>query len=128
MPVGTNSTYAIQTGTGQCEFGDDVTILGTMQAKGIKRQVTTTTNSTYAVATTDHIVLADATSGAITVNLPAASTTGRELVVKKVDSSANAVTIDGNGAETIDGATTQVISVQYDAVKIVSDGTEWWIV
>lgn len=75
------------------------------------------------------IILVDATSGAITVNLLAAATAGDgfRLSIKKVDSSSNAVTVDGNAAETIDGAATQALSNQYDVITIISDGTNWSI-
>jgi hypothetical protein len=76
----------------------------------------------------DSTLLCDASGGAITVNLPsAASSTGRVLVVKKIDSSGNAVTIDANGGETIDGATTQAISAQWASLTIQSDGSGWYI-
>lgn len=78
---------------------------------------------------THHTILADATSGAITVNLPAASTaTGRIYVVKKIDVSGNHITIDGNGTETIDGGTTLVITTQNDGVNIQSNGTAWFVI
>ncbi len=48
--------------------------------------------------------------------------------IKKTDVSANAVTIDGNGAETIDGATTQSLPAQYDSMEVVTNGTEWFII
>lgn len=83
-------------------------------------------SATAGVAT---YIVADATSGAITVTLPAASgLTGRKYTVKKTDSSLNAVTVDGNGTETIDGALTYVIVSQYLAVKIISDGSNWHVV
>jgi len=70
----------------------------------------------------------DATSGAVTVTLPAAaSNTGMRLDIKKIDASGNAVTVDGNAAETIDGAATVTLSSQYDDVTVVCDGTEWFI-
>jgi hypothetical protein len=76
----------------------------------------------------DYTIVCDATNGAITVDLPAtASFTNRILHIKKVDSSANAVTIDGNASETIDGALTAVISVQYNSIPIQSDGSNWHI-
>jgi hypothetical protein len=80
--------------------------------------------------TTSHTVaLCDATLGAITMTLPAAaSSTGRRYFIKKVDVSANAVTVDGNGAETIDGSATAVLASQYDSIEIVCDGTQWWII
>lgn len=69
----------------------------------------------------------DATSGAVTASLLAAATAGDgfENTFKKTDSSANAVTIDPNGSETIDDAASFVISGQYEAVTIRSDGTNW---
>lgn len=85
-------------------------------------------DSPYTVATGVDVVLADATGGAITVNLPpAANATNRVLRVKKIDASGNAVTVDGDGAETIDGAATQALAAQYDALTIFSDGTSWHI-
>jgi len=72
--------------------------------------------------------LADATAGAFSVNLPtAASMTGRIINVKKIDSSANAVTLDGSGAETIDGATTLALTVQWQSAQIQSNGTAWYV-
>lgn len=77
----------------------------------------------------DYLILVDAAGGAVTVNLPAAaSSAGRVLVVKKTDASGNAVTVDPNAAETIDGAATQTITGQYDAVAMICDGAGWWIV
>jgi len=75
----------------------------------------------------------DATSGAVTVTLPAvadvtsAGNEGRPLWVKKTDASVNAVTLDADGSETIDGATTKVLSSQYDVCCVVCDGAEWWV-
>lgn len=61
-----------------------------------------------------------------TANLPAAlGVAGRIYVIKKVDAGTGTVTIDANGAETIDGATTQVISTQYNSYTIQSNGTGW---
>ena len=75
-----------------------------------------------------NVIIADDTSGAITINLPAAeSSTHRTLTVKKTSAS-NSVTLDGNASETIDGATTKALSSQYDFVTIVCDGTAWHII
>jgi hypothetical protein len=75
------------------------------------------------------VVLVDATAGAVTITLPAANVSaGRSITVKKTDASVNAVTIDGSGAETIDGATTKSLPAQYDSVTVFCDGTQWWIV
>jgi hypothetical protein len=83
----------------------------------------------YTILDTDQILLGDASGGAITATLPAAAGyTGRVFRLKKLDSSLNAVTLDGNGAETIDGAATIVLSRQHETVTVTSDGTEWWII
>ena len=66
--------------------------------------------------------------GSRTLTLYAASgNSGRQVKVKKIDSSANTVTIDGNSSEQIDGATTQVISAQYTSLSLVCDGSNWHI-
>jgi len=78
-------------------------------------------------ASLEFIIVADATDGAITVTLPKASDQiAKVFVIKKIDASVNAVTIDGDGTETIDGAATLALLNQFDAVTIASDGTEWW--
>lgn len=88
--------------------------------------VSTTTN--YTLSSADTGVLADATGGAITITLPAAaSNTDVQFFIKKIDSSGNTVTVDGNGSETIDGATTQVISTQYATLTVYSNGTSWFL-
>lgn len=75
------------------------------------------------------IILADATAGAITVTLPAAADYKEKLFsIKKIDSSANIVTVAAASGETIDEATSHLIPVQYVSIDVVSDGTEWWIV
>ncbi|GIV35198.1 MAG: hypothetical protein KatS3mg031_2733 [Chitinophagales bacterium] len=75
------------------------------------------------------IILADATNGAMQVKLPPAATvTGRIYTIKKTDSSANAITINPDGVETIDGVLTPTLNVQYDFLQIVSDGTQWFII
>lgn len=86
----------------------------------------------YTVAIDDatKVVTVDATAGAVTVTLLPAATAGDgfEVTVKKIDSSVNAVTIDGNGAETIDGATTLVLGSQYHSATLRCDGAAWHLV
>ena len=94
---------------------------------------TKTADATLSLA--EHTVLANAASGAITLALPTAasaynSTTGvgQIYTIKKIDSSANTVTVDGNGSETIDGAATQVLAAQWAVVRIQSNGSAWYII
>jgi hypothetical protein len=75
------------------------------------------------------LVKVDATSGNITITLPQASTVpGRIYRIKKMDSSANTVLIDGDGSELIDGVADFTIYDQYYCLSVVSDGTGWNII
>ena len=90
---------------------------------------TSSVSADYTATVNDAFIPVDASSAAVTVTLkPAAEAKGKRLTIKKIDSSVNAVTVDGDGSETIDGATTAVINSQYDSICVMSDGTEWWIV
>lgn len=72
--------------------------------------------------------ICDTTSGNITATLPAAATcSGMVVAFKKTDAAAHSVILDGNGSETIDGATTYTISSRYNSVTIESDGTNWQV-
>jgi hypothetical protein len=83
----------------------------------------------FTASSTSKAIFADATAAPITVLLPpAASNPGQQLTVKKVDASANAVTIDGDGTETIDGSLTQGLAAQFDGYVIKSNGTTWFII
>jgi len=48
--------------------------------------------------------------------------------VKKIDSSANAVTIDANASEEIDGETTLDLVIEGDCAMLICNGTGWEIV
>jgi hypothetical protein len=90
---------------------------------------TVTKTSAYTATASDFTIRVDASGGAVTITLPAAAShTGRLYRIKKVDGSANAVTIDGNAAETIDGAATQSTTTQYASFTIQSNGTNWDII
>lgn len=73
--------------------------------------------------------LCDATLAAMTLTLPhAGNCTDRIYTVKKTDATVNTVTVEGLGAETIDGDLNLVIQGQYDSAFLFSDGTNWHIV
>lgn len=104
-----------------------VSVTGTMSASvynGLpmpQRAIT----ATDTIAAADFSILASSAAGAVIVNLPtAASVSGRVFVVRKTNTSVNAVTIDPSGAETIDGAATLVVA-DSSAVMFQSDGTTW---
>lgn len=73
-------------------------------------------------------ILVDATAGAVTITLPTAAIGDeRKYNIKKIDSSAFAVTVDANGAETIDGELTIPLLYQYENLTVQSNGTSWSI-
>lgn len=87
----------------------------------------TTTGPTYNATETagDVTIRCDATGGNITVNLPTAVSNHAKFHVKKVDASANTVTIDGSGGETIDGGLTATLLVKDASISLVSDNSNW---
>lgn len=91
---------------------------GTYQAK----------SADYTMLTTDDGVYVDASGAARTITLFAVSgQSGKRITIKKIDSSTNAVTIDANSSETIDGATTTKLCTQYETVTLFCDGDEWHV-
>ncbi len=89
-----------------------------------------TSNYTVLEADQGKVLLVDATSGNITITLPDVTSLvdGFKIGVKKIDGTANLVTIDANGSQTIDNVTTYVIATQNSAVTLTGDTTEWYIV
>jgi len=80
----------------------------------------------YTATATDDIITVNAAGGVVTISLPTAvGIEGKRFTIVKTDSSANAVTIDPNGAQTINGSATSALSNQYDALQIVSTGANW---
>lgn len=75
-----------------------------------------------------YLQLLDATTGAFTAKLPDPTIcVGQPFVFKKTDSSGNAITISQFAAETIDGATSIVLTAQYQTIQMLSDGTNWQV-
>jgi hypothetical protein len=73
-------------------------------------------------------VSADTSAGGFTVTLPPANQNiNRVIGVKKISSDANAVTISPTGADTIDGAASQSITIQWNSISLLSNGTGWYI-
>lgn len=78
----------------------------------------------------DGVILCDASSGPITVTLsnPSVAPSARRGAVrrvKKIDASANAVTL--SCAAGIDGATTLVLGSQWATAKVVLGETQWYV-
>ena len=93
---------------------------------GGNARVSTVSSNTVLTVIND-IVLASASGGSITVTL-ATPTSGKIFTIKKTDSTSNLVTILPSASETIDGTSAKALTGQYDAIQLVSDGTNWFII
>lgn len=86
------------------------------------------TSQTLALTYTHNAFIVDTSAGSVTLTLPpAAASLGVVFDVKKVASS-HTITLDANGSELIDGATTLSWSTNHQSYRLVSDGTQWWVI
>lgn len=91
-------------------------------------QTVRTVAATTTLTQNDYNLLVIGATGAVTVNLPAVAAVqpGRTYLVYK-DAAAQTITIDGAGAETIDGAaTTTLASGAIHAKRFITDGVAWF--
>ncbi|HYF45357.1 MAG TPA: hypothetical protein VD926_04040 [Acidimicrobiales bacterium] len=104
---------------------DTGTPLSTLDVNGsLGLKIRSVTVGTYTAAD-EAVLLADTGSGSITYELPAAASVNRRVYTVVKTASANTVTIDPNGAETISGAATFAFTTQYETVSFISNGTTW---
>jgi hypothetical protein len=118
-------SYGLATSYGV--YGSVLAITGSVNLSNRLVSANTVLDETY------YTVAVDATAGNITITLPDTATTGvpgRVYNVKKVDVSANTVTIQRAGADLIDGAATQVLTVQYQSrtVHARTAGGAWDVI
>jgi len=137
--------------------GDNITIAeNTSNFTYINGQVSTTVNgesasiktitSDYNIKAFDDTILVDATSGNVTVTLMYATTDylispisltindttistdiTKVITIKRIDSSGNTVTIDGDG-RTIDGSSTKNLTTLNESYTLQYDGANWVII
>lgn len=96
---------------------------GNISVQALSSNTTLTIPSAY--------VTVDATSGNIDITLPdcVSGIFGTEFSIKKIDSSANTVTLQRTGSDdTFDGMTSYPILTQYDAIKVVCVSTTLWAI
>ena len=87
-------------------------------------QVIEVTSTTHNTDIDEFVVLANATSNAITITLTTEK--GAFHHIKKTDSSSNTVTLDPSSGN-IDGGSTKVLVSPYDSFTVACDGTNWWV-
>jgi hypothetical protein len=67
------------------------------------------------------------TGGNLTVTFPTAADNTNRFLKVFVSHVGGKVTVDGEGAETINGSLTQILQSQHDYIDTYCDGTEWFI-
>ena len=113
-------------------------ISGSISAKDIRdiaADITDSTEMGMITVTGDYTaagyttILVNNSAADATITLPSASSSNERIYnIKKINSTDTyKVIIDGDGSETIDGATTYNLYLQYESVKIQSDGSNWHI-
>lgn len=95
---------------------------------GVKSELNSvkTVLDTYTALTTDDTLLCSSSAGFTLTLFSVVGNTGKRLTIINVGT--GAITIDGNGSETIGGAATQTLNYQYNNLVIESDGSNWQIV
>jgi hypothetical protein len=90
---------------------------------------TASTATVLALTDNGRIFNCNCTGGSFNMSLPACATVGRGywIGIKKIDSSANHITVVPSGAATIDGATSYFVNVQWQFTIFKTDGVNWFI-
>lgn len=103
---------------------------GTMVWAPNQYDIHAVSSADYTITDSDGYRFVNVTAGASTrtITLPtAADNTDRVITIKKMDDSAGFVTVDGEGSETIDGATTKTLCDRYDFITVYCDGSAWHV-
>lgn len=102
-----------------------VTLAGGVVTTSVVR-ATVTKTATYSVGALDDLILCDTTAAPFTITIPTAvGATGRTITIKKIASSANALTVASAGG-LIDGAAT-ILPLLKESYALTSDGANWQI-
>ena len=135
-------TTSAQEFAGSKTFQDSVTASATMlvggtgyanstvQVEGSLSMTIKTVSSNYTATAADNTILANTTSGAVTITLPApANISGRIYTIKKIGSGGidNELTISP-ASGTIDGGSSFVIYNDWTFITLQTDGSNWYII
>lgn len=82
----------------------------------------------YTVESHIDFIAVDASAGPVTITMPPAADGERKIHVKKIDASANKVTVAPDGTDTVDGFTGFDILFQNNSYIFVSNEVDtWWV-
>ena len=103
----------------------------TMEVDGSVSMAIKAVTSSYTVTAADNTILANTSTGTITVTLPSPSgITGRIYTIKKIGTGGidNQLTITPSAGSTIDGGASYVIYNDWTYVTLQTDGSNWYII
>lgn len=106
----------------------------TIMRGAVQKRARTVSSSPYAPGADDHYIIVDTSTIAITINLPSAATafdtdSSREYVIKdNGNAAANNITINADGSDLIEGSGSTTISTNYGLLRLITDGTNWFVV
>ena len=101
--------------------------------ESLRGAISTISNSDtpYSVATSTDYLLVRTNGGVVRVVLPLASVmgSGRRFMIKDATGNAttNNITIAVSGTDTIDGASSFTVDVNFASVSVLSDGSNWFV-
>lgn len=117
--MSSNSATALVTQQSVKAYADTKSVIGDVF------NITSSSGVFTAVANQTHLV--DTSGGVATVTLPAASSGVFVRIKDKGDANTNNISVLTPGAETVDGAASDVIDSNFGSVVYVSDGTNWFL-
>ena len=111
----------------QCPNDGNVNYLENGEVVDVLETVSTAITGTLVVG---HSAQVDASGASCDRTLPLAASAGvgKRMIVRKVDSSANAVIINRDGSDTVDDGTSYSLTSPGEGVELVSDGATGWLV
>lgn len=124
------NNYAIRSlSAAQSRFAGPMTIDAAFTTSGARNHLFTSISTDITLGT-HYFVAVDASGGNRTETLPTCNSglSGRTYLVKKTDNSANTVTVERSGSDTIDGGSQLVFEYPGKARGLVCDGAGgWWV-
>lgn len=127
IPLAAVRLYKMQTAIGDTPAAPDIIDLrfptyGTTSTALYFTAVTKVAD--YVATISDNVIVCNRAT-AMTITLPVATASGKILWIKSIG--VGAVTVDGNGGDTIDGSATQTLN-QWDAIAICDYAANAWVV
>lgn len=126
--VSINDKARSGTGNPVVAFPTWISDLNIYGATSVVNLATDDSPGAYSPKYSDQVMLLSASDMSRSVFLPAPTTlpSGTSYTVIRSDSSGNTAAVNGNGVN-INGAASFNLAAQYDFVKVVSNGTQWFV-